>query len=268
MQTLEERKVDVEPLFKTESFNKSSDDLLVIILQVKNLNFKGVLRPFDIEILGKKMWEWVSLAVDGNIIKTTTCTEESDILSLIKPLLIHTQYTAVLYSDTPLLQKSTFLEIMDYFKQRQANVLKLSRGYIFNTDYIRNATSINAVQNKFFNEEDFMIATNFKQVAFIEEILKDRILDFHMNNGVFIENTNNISIDADVIIEPGSKIYSNNNIKGQTLIQKNCVLLPGNYIVDSIISSGSTIVQSYIKESRISENLYVGPFEDITQKNI
>lgn len=266
MQTLEKREVDLNPLFKANSGN--NNDLCVIILQVKNPNFKGILKSFDIDILGKRMWEWVALAVDGNIIKTTTCTEESDILSLIKPLLINTKYTAVLYSDTPLLQRSTFLEIMEYVKQRQVNVLKLTRGYIFDTEYIKNADSINAVQNKFFKEDDFMVANDYKQLAFICEILKERILDFHMKNGVYIENTNSVYIDADVIIESGSKIYSNNNIKGQTLIQKNCTILSGNVIIDSIISSGSTIVQSHIKESRISENLYVGPFENIIQKNV
>lgn len=266
MQALEERQVDLMPQPVKEDWVK--ENTTVIILQVKNPNFKGALRSFDIEILGKKMWEWVALSVGGCIVKTTTCTEESNILSLIKPLLTNSKYTAVLYSDTPLLKRATFLEIMEYFRQREANVLKLSRGYIFNTEYIRNAESINAVQNKFFNEEDFMIAYDYKQLAFINEILKERILDFHMKNGVYIENLNSVSIDADVIIESGTKIYGNNTIKGQTLIQKNSTILSGNVIQDCIISSGSSIVQSYLKESRISENMVIGPFEKIVQKNV
>lgn len=266
MQALEEREVDLKPISLKENWVES--DTLVIILQVKNVNFKGTIRPFELDVLGKKMWEWVALCADGCLVKTTTCTEESDILSLIKPLLTNTKYTAVLYSDTPLLQKSTFLEIMEYFRQKDANVLKLTRGYVFNTEYIRNVQSINAVQNKFFNEEDFMIAYDYKQLSYINEILKNRILEFHMNNGVYIESINSVSIDADVIIESGTKIYGNNTIKGQTLVQKNCILQSGNYIVDSIISAGSVIVQSHIKESRISDNMVVGPFESIIQKNV
>ena len=45
-------------------------DVLFIVLLYKNDNF-GIRAPYDIEILGKKMWEWVALAGSGAKIKTT-----------------------------------------------------------------------------------------------------------------------------------------------------------------------------------------------------
>ena len=97
-------------------------------------------------------------------------------------------------------------------------------------------------------------------------ILKNRILDFHLHNGVFIEDKNSTFIDASVIIESGVKIEPNNVLKGETYIGKNVVLEPNNTILSSIISSGCDIKSSYIKNSKITENMVVGPFELIEEK--
>lgn len=258
--------INVKPQKKDLSW--IADDVLVIILLNKNTNFKGTFKPYEIEIFGKKMWEWVALCADECIIKTLPCTEESDILSLIKPMLTDAKYTAVFYSDTPLLTRETFLEILDYIEYRQQNVLKLSRGYVFNTDYIKNASSIVNNQVVYFNEEDFLTCYDYKQLALASEILKSRILDFHLKNGVQIQDLSTTFIDSDVVIESGVIIEANNIIKGQSFIGKNCRLKPFNYIENSIISDGVSLSFSSIIESKISENLNIGPFKEIRKKSI
>lgn len=245
----------------------SNQDVLVIIMLEKNPGFKGFIKPYELTLCGKKMWEWVALASDGFSVKTTACTCESDILSLIKPLLDEHKTTVVLYCDTPLLQKSTLLEALSFFASKKMNVLKLTRGYIFDTEYIKNATSIVSTQTHYFNEEDFITVYDLKQLNFVNDILRLRILDFHLRNGVMIES-NNVYIDADVIIEQGVKIFGDNILRGKTFIGKNCTLDGGNYIENSIISDGCKLVQSHIVSSRICENMVVGPFETIVKKSI
>ena len=119
----------------------ASSDVLVIVLLNKNFNFGATRTPYELNICGKKMWEWTSLCVGDCEVKTTVCTEESDILTLIKPYLGSKKYTFVLYSDTPLFSAKTFDEALTYFALRQANVLKLKRGYVFDTEYIKNTDS-------------------------------------------------------------------------------------------------------------------------------
>lgn len=246
---------------------KPNHDVLVIILLEKNLNFKNFLKPYELNICGKKMWEWVKLATSPYKQKTTTCTNESDILSLIKPLLEEYKYTAVFYSDTPLLKKSTFDEIMYYATSRDLNVLKLTRGYVFNTEYIKNASSIQSTQTEYFDEEDFMTAYDIKQLGFINDIMKNRILDYHMRNGVLIKHPQTVYIDADVVIESGTQIGANNHLRGRVIVGKNCVIDSNNIIENSIISDGCIIKSSYISESRISEYMTVGPFEKIEKQS-
>lgn len=251
-----------------QKLQDKSNNVLVIILLEKNVNFKNFIKPYELPICGKKMWEWVALAASGYRIKTTTCTNESDILSLIKPLLEDNyEYTAVLYSDTPLIKKSTLEEILDYATSRQMNALKLTRGFVFNTQYAKQATSIAVGQTEYFDEEDFLTAYDLKQLALVSDIMRHRILDFHMRNGIYIENPQSVQIDADVIIEPGTRIMAFNAIRGKTIIGKNCVIDTGNVIENSIISEGCIIKQSHVCESRISEFMTVGPFESVIKQS-
>ena len=250
---------------KNKSANKN--DVLVIVLLNKNNNFHGFMKPYELQLCGRKMWEWVKMAVDGYDCKTITCTEESDILSLIKPLLGEHQWTFVLYSDTPLIKKSTVEEILSYANFKNLNVLTLTRGYVFKTDYIKTAESIASSQVEYFDEEDFMTVYDLKQLTYATDILKNRILDFHMRKGIYIENPNQCMIEADVVIESGTKILGSQIIRGRSIIGKNCVLEGNNQIIDSIVSDGCKIVSSYLEASRISENMVVGPFEGVIKKS-
>lgn len=254
----------------TQIDNKSwiEQDVLVIILLNKNFDFKASRTPYDLNICGKKMWEWTALAVGDCEVKTTVCTEESNILTLIKPYLNNKKWTAVLYSDTPLLSGKTFVEIMEYVRAKQVNVLNLDRGYVFSTEYIKGVDSLLSFNVTHFGSSlDFMVVDSSQKLYDVTTVIKNRILDYHINNGILIEDKNSTVIDADVIIENGTIIKQNNCIYGLTYIGKNCVLEPNNVIKDSVISNNCVVKYSYIEQSRISENIIVGPFESVVNKS-
>lgn len=267
METLLEKEI-IKPMPQKTSTFWANDDVLVIILLYKNFNFTTTFTPYDIDICGKKMWEWVALSVGECEIKTTVATKESDILSLIKPYLNNKRYTMVLYSDTPLFSSATFMDIMNYVRARGVNALKLPRGFVFDTNYLRTITSLlsdNVVN--FGNEHDFFEVDTPQKLYEVRQITKQRILDFHISNGVSILDKNSTQIDADVVISSGAVIGQNNVISGLTYIGKNCKIEPNNIIHDSVISDNCVIKCSYIDQSRISENMIVGPFESIVGKS-
>lgn len=248
--------------------NWLNEDVLVIILLNKNFDFVVSRTPYDIDICGKKMWEWVALSCGDCEIKTTVCTEESDILTLIKPYLNNKKWTFVLYSDTPLFSNKTFVSVMEYVRAKQVNVLKLERGYVFDTEYIKNAESLISIPSKEFGtSKDFIVVNDTKSLYDVTQIIKNRILDYHVSNGIIFADKNSVFIDANVIIESGTKIKQNNSLLGLTYIGKNCIIEPNNVIKDSIISNNCEIKYSYIENSRISENIIVGPFESVINKS-
>lgn len=253
-------------LSKNLLLKEEESDVLVIILLFKNPNYPGILKPYELELCGKKCWEWIELACSGYSIKTITCTPETDIISLIRPLLTDKKYTMVFYSDTPLITKNTVEEILSFVRVRDINVLNLIRGFVFNTEYLKSVEDIKGSLIEKFNEDEFFIAYDLKQFEFIRQVLKRRILDFHLLNGVVINDLSSTNIDADVIIENGSKIEPNNVLKGKTYIGKNCYLESGNIIIDSFISENCILKTSYIFNSKIEKNVIVGPFEKVINK--
>ena len=248
------------------NFEANEEGVLAIILLYKNPEFKGVIKPYNLELCGKKMYEWVQDSVANLEVKTVTCDENSNIVSLIKPLLNNNKTSIVLYSDTPLVAKSTIDEILDYFSTSTLNVLKLKRGWVFNTEYIKNAESVNSVLIREFGGKDFDVVHNASSLCETSAILQERILNYHLENGVFIDDKKSTVIDATAIIEPGVKLGANNIIKGETYLGRNVVLEHNNVLINSIISSGCNIKSSYIKNSKITNNMVVGPFETIEEK--
>lgn len=242
-----ENEVETQALKKQEK----TSEVAVIILLYKSPDFKGFPKPFDLEMYGKKMWKYVELACSDYPIKTTTCTNETDILGLIKPMLTNSKYTLVLYSDTPLIKKSTVKKIVELGMGKDVNVMKLIRGFFFNTEYIRQADSIISTIIEKVEEEDFLSAYDNTHFGKVCAVMKKRIQDFHIKNGVLIKDTNLVFIDSDVIIESGVVIEHSNLIKGQTYIGKNTILESGNYIKNSIIKDNCVITLSYLENVKI-----------------
>ena len=256
----------IETLTVMEKETKLVDNEISVIIMLEK-KFGEFMKSYDLKIWGKKMWEWVALSCDGYMIKTIPCTPESDVLTLIKPLLTDSKYTVVLYSDTPLFKRQTLNEIMTYVRQRDLNVLPLRRGYVFNTDYIRNADSIRVLVQEDFGTDDFTVVEDYAGLAKVSKILKNRIINFHLSNGVQINDTLSTFIDADVMIEKGTVLEPNTYIKGASFIGKNCKIEFGSVIENSIISDECIIKCSYISESRISVKTVVGPYESVVAKS-
>ncbi len=265
METLTMTSIDLEKELNVQKVADKKQSVSVIILLVNNKNFVGVDKPYEIDLLGKSMLDWVKLACQDYKTTLVPYDNSSDVLQTIKPHLDDSEYTFVVYSDTPLLKSTTVKDVIDYALLKQTSVCKLTRGYVFNTDFVKNADKIYTAEPRYFDEEDFMTAFNNKQLMLIEDILKNRIISFHLNNGVRIMDATTTTIYADVTIEQGVVIYPNNHLYGVCYIGNNVKLLPNNYIENSIIDDDCTIMYSVIKNSKVPAGTKLGPFEKIIQ---
>ncbi|MDN4495384.1 bifunctional UDP-N-acetylglucosamine diphosphorylase/glucosamine-1-phosphate N-acetyltransferase GlmU [Ureibacillus aquaedulcis] len=111
------------------------------------------------------------------------------------------------------------------------------------------------------NDFDETLGVNDRvALAQAEEIMRNRINEKHMRNGVTIINplTTHISADAqigrDTVIKPGT------TIEGQTVIGEDCIIGPNSNIVNSRISDRTTVQNSVVTDSYIGEDTAVGPF--------
>ncbi|MBO5207562.1 MAG: hypothetical protein J6C09_08295 [Clostridia bacterium] len=69
-----------------------------------------------------------------------------------------------------------------------------------------------------------------------------------------------IFIADSVVIGKDVTIYERNRIEGNTVIGDGAVILPGNYIVDTVIGRNTTFNQSQSEGASVGDGVYVGPF--------
>lgn len=96
-----------------------------------------------------------------------------------------------------------------------------------------------------------------------EEIMRARINEAHMRNGVTIINPANTYIGADVTIGSDTIVYPGILLEGQTVIGEDCYIGPNSHIVDSQIGHRTKIDASVVEESMIGEDVTVGPYAHI-----
>lgn len=98
------------------------------------------------------------------------------------------------------------------------------------------------------------------QLAFSEEVMRRRINEEHMVNGVTIINPENTYIEDGVKIGRDTVIYPGVSIEGKTEIGEDCIIRNNSRIVNSIIHDGVSIESSTIEDSIVGENTHIGPY--------
>lgn len=269
----EEKKIesdwaDLDEVFGLQRESIDSD-VAVIVLKIHEPAFGSDKRSFEYRICGKTMTEWVCMACAECPIFEIETTADRDLLDTIRPHLSDKKYTAVLYADTPLLERKTFLGILDYVKQKRMNVCKLDRGYIFVTEYLRTAERIYSSINANLDiKDDFLRVFDMDTFAHAQQVLKNRVLAFHLAHGVEILDMASTNIDADVMIAQNTVIYPNNTILGHSVIGENTLLFPSNTIINSQIGNNCKIYNSVIDRSKIRDNSSIEPFSFIQNGEI
>ena len=107
------------------------------------------------------------------------------------------------------------------------------------------------------------------QLAQAAQIMRARINEFHMDNGVTLINPQDTYIDAGVQIGADTVIASGCYLLGNTKIGENCTLESSVYIHNSIIHNNVTLkLGTYIEESEVAETCQLGPYAHLRPKSI
>ena len=115
--------------------------------------------------------------------------------------------------------------------------------------------------------EELMGVNSRVELSRAEEIMRKRINEAHMINGVTIIDTNSTYIESDVEIGNDTIIYPGVMLKGNTKIGSNCIIEMNSSIENSIIGDNTEIKNSTIIDSVIGGNTTVGPYAYLRPKS-
>ncbi|MEZ5185216.1 MAG: bifunctional UDP-N-acetylglucosamine diphosphorylase/glucosamine-1-phosphate N-acetyltransferase GlmU [Candidatus Nanopelagicales bacterium] len=98
------------------------------------------------------------------------------------------------------------------------------------------------------------------QLAAAGAVLRRRVAQRWMRDGVTIEDPDTTWIEADVRIEPDVVVRRNTHLSGRTRIETGAVIGPDTTLVDCEVGSAATVLKSHALGAQIGPGATVGPF--------
>ncbi len=231
-------------------------------------------KSYDINMLGASMYNWVARACPSK--PTLVQYNDADnLLETIRPFLKNAEYTLVLFSDTPLLTAAGVNQILDFAASGNFAVCKLSRGYVFKTDYIKGAEAIYATTTYDICAAELKQVDTLPKVVEACNILANRIISYHINAGVNIVSPSQTYIECAVKIAAGATIEPFVSLRGNTSVGKskicisssltdavvadNCIIKSHSCLVNGVVQSGCIVSNNSVIVGRsvLAENCTV-----------
>ena len=139
--------------------------------------------------------------------------------------------------------------------------------YLTDTIYIMRDKGLKVGAYNGSTIEELMGVNSRVELSKAEEIMRKRINEAHMVNGVTIIDTNSTYIESDVEIGNDTIIYPGVMLKGNTKIGISCTIEMNSSIENSIIGNNTEVKNSTIVDSIVGENTTVGPYAYLRPKS-
>ena len=117
-----------------------------------------------------------------------------------------------------------------------------------------------AVTYKLKDMEEANLVNDRAQLARAEEILRRRILDAHMREGVTVRDPASTHIEASVEIGRDTVILPGTFLRGGTRIGSDCVIGPDTDLQDTLVGDGALVEHSVGRGAEVGDEASVGPY--------
>ncbi|HEU4847512.1 MAG TPA: bifunctional UDP-N-acetylglucosamine diphosphorylase/glucosamine-1-phosphate N-acetyltransferase GlmU [Rubrobacteraceae bacterium] len=117
-----------------------------------------------------------------------------------------------------------------------------------------------AVTYRLKDLEEANLVNDRSQLARAEEILRRRILDAHMREGVTVRDPVSTHIEASVQIGRDTVILPGSFLRGTTKIGSDCVIGPSADLLDTRVGDGARVEHSVGRGAEVGEGAAVGPY--------
>ena len=139
--------------------------------------------------------------------------------------------------------------------------LENSQGELYLTDVLEIIGSKSrAVTYQLKNLEEANLVNDRSQLARAEEILRRRILDAHMREGVTVRDPVSTHIEASVEIGRDTVILPGTFLRGSTCIGSECVIGPSADLLDTRVGDGARVEHSVGRGAEVGKGASVGPY--------
>jgi bifunctional N-acetylglucosamine-1-phosphate-uridyltransferase/glucosamine-1-phosphate-acetyltransferase GlmU-like protein len=243
----------------------SKDNLTYLILKNDEQCVVKDIPSHKMDICGKQILDWTLNACEkSSKIIQATYSMQDNIFDIVRKNIKTAGVVCVLYADSPLLSTLVLQEIWNQFISSGEKICRLPRGFILETEVLN--SGINSLGIKRIGEmyvKEFLSINNLFAYSEAQKIMQQKIIAYHLNNGVIFKDTSSVFVDADAEIGEASIVFPNNSLFGSTKIGKNCILLPNNVIINSSVGDMCELKGAYVEDSKIADGKMILPFTTI-----
>jgi bifunctional UDP-N-acetylglucosamine pyrophosphorylase / glucosamine-1-phosphate N-acetyltransferase len=100
-------------------------------------------------------------------------------------------------------------------------------------------------------------------LAKVSRVMRDRIIESHMANGVTFVDPDTAYIDVDTRIGRDTVIHPMTYLEGSTRIGARCSVGPSSRLVDSTVGDEAEVSFSVVRGSKVGPRVSVGPFASV-----
>ena len=133
------------------------------------------------------------------------------------------------------------------------------------TGMVRAGDQVGVVQTD--HPEHVLGVNNRRQLAEAEAVMRRRIRDHWLDEGVSMIAPETVWIDADVRIGRDTVLYPNTYLCAGSVIGRDCHIGPGSEIIASNVGDRVKIWRSVVEESHLEDEAQVGPFAHLRPGN-
>lgn len=136
-----------------------------------------------------------------------------------------------------------------------------SQGELYLTDVIAYLASRGEkVESRPVDPTEMTGVNSHSDLAVVQAILRARINDRLMEEGVWMLDPERTYIDATATVEPGALLYPGTHLQGSTTVGAGATVGPDALVVDSAIAPDATVIYSVVRGSKVGEGASVGPY--------
>jgi bifunctional UDP-N-acetylglucosamine pyrophosphorylase/glucosamine-1-phosphate N-acetyltransferase len=110
---------------------------------------------------------------------------------------------------------------------------------------------------------DLTGVNSHQQLADAARLVRRRINEHWMSEGVWMQDPDRVSIGARVRLSPGVRLFPGVHLEGTTEVGSDAVLGPDVYALDTRIGTGSRVWYSVIRGSTVGDGAEVGPYASL-----
>ena len=99
----------------------------------------------------------------------------------------------------------------------------------------------------------------------VEGRLRDSLVEKAIGRGVAFTDPKSVVLEHDVELESNVRIEPNCQLYGNCLVRSGSIIGPGTVLRDSMVGEESTVIQSFISDSKIGAHVRIGPFSHVRE---